>query len=62
MKLISLIVAVLLVAATFIFGFAAIYGFFILNTSYLNAMLHILMMVVSAMVSMNLFVIAQEER
>jgi hypothetical protein len=51
----------LLIVAAFIFGCAGIIGFFVWEISYLNSMLHILMMVASIMVGINLFILVQEE-
>jgi hypothetical protein len=61
MRTLTYIVAVLLIVAAIIYGGVAIYGFFVLDISYLNTMLAILMMVLSVMVGVNLIVIAQEE-
>jgi hypothetical protein len=60
MKTLSIIMSLLLIMAAFIYGCAGVIGFFVLGISYLNTMLCILMMVASIMVSINLFVIAQE--
>ena len=62
MRVLSLIMSLLLIMAAFMYGCAGIIGFFVLGISYLNSMLYILMMVASIMVSINLFVIAQEEK
>ena len=61
MKTLSIIMSLLLIMAAFMYGYAGVIGFFVLGISYLNSMLYILMMVASIMVSINLFVIAQEE-
>ena len=59
MKTLSIIMSLLLIMAAFMYGYACVIGFFVLGISYLNSMLHMLMMVASIMVSINLFVIAQ---
>lgn len=61
MRTLSIIMLLLLIVSAFIFGCAGIIGFFIFEISYLNSMLHILMMVASIVVGINLFVIVQEE-
>jgi len=61
MKTLSIIMLLLLIVAAFIFGCAGIIGFFVWEISYLNSMLHILMMVASIMVGIILFILVQEE-